>query len=591
MKRFAGLLLLLSILCGCSDPIPNDAPTVPQTPDSAGDEHILLQTIPLENCAPSALLSMGRDLLLVEENKLTLLDGVELRPVAYANIHGLPAPESGLIWVNADGVAYYHEDSRSIIFLNANLRQTRTLQLPEDLFGTPQLSPDQNTVYYATKTAIRALDMCTGAARLLKEQGTSLQSISGVFLNGTALRCEAKQTDGTLRISLISAQNGSAIEENAILSTLTGQGDRYFLSPGDTCVPLLIFGTLGQPPQQLWPMEEPAAWWPLPEQGLIVTARDTAVQTVLDCYSMESGQCIASLYLLKKMEISACSADRSGILWFFGNDTLYRWDISADDSGDQRVYAAPVYTREEPDKTGLAALETAVQQLEQRYGIEIVLGEDAAAFAPQDYRFETEYIPQAFHKALTLLTETMAQFPDNFFSLAADRSPGKKLTIVLVRNIYGTAEKQASAGGYQYWLNKDPYIALSLSGDVVRNFYHEMGHVIDSRVLSTTAAFYEWHKVNPPGFRYDKDYAANLNRDPAQYLTDGDRWFIDTYSMLFEIEDRSRIFEYASQPGNEEFFQSAQMQAKLKRVCNGIRQAFGLKNDSRQFIWEQYLQK
>ena len=31
------------------------------------------------------------------------------------------------------------------------------------------------------------------------------------------------------------------------------------------------------------------------------------------------------------------------------------------------------------------------------------------------------------------------------------------------------------------------------------------------------------------------------------------------------------------------------MQAKLRRICEGIRKAFGLEADETRYIWEQYL--
>lgn len=588
MKRLIPLLLLMVLLLGCSGPSEN-APTTPPAPPSTPDP---LQAFSLAGYDPLAVLPMGQDLLIVDYNKLTLLDGTDLSHITSVPVIGLPLPDSGHLWVRSDSVAYYHEGSSKLVFLNRNLHQTRTLALPADMVGNVCLSPDWTTLYYCTQTAIRALDIRSGTSRMLKEQGSAWQSITGLFLNGTALRCEAKHADGTVRISLISTENGTLLREDAMLSTLICPADRYFITSDVTCVPQLIFGTIGSDPQLLWPENEPDFWWALPEQGLIVTGHDTDVQTILECYSMDTGRKLSTLFLREKIALSGCCAGRDDQLWFYSQDTLYRWELSAA-VDDESCYTAPLYTRDAPDKVGLLMLYPAIKELETRYGIDLVTGEEALGCIPWDYRFETEYIPQAYQKALTLLKEAMGQFPDNFFTLAADRTPGKKLTIVLTRNIFGSAEKGNldSAGSSQYWLEGSPYIALSLSGDVVQNFFHAMGHVIDSRVLSTTAAFYEWHKVNPPGFQYDKDYTANLNRDEQQYLVGDDRWFIDTYSMSFEIEDRSRIFEYASQPGNEEFFVSAHMQTKLKRICNGIRQAFGLKNDSRQFIWEQYLKK
>jgi len=42
-------------------------------------------------------------------------------------------------------------------------------------------------------------------------------------------------------------------------------------------------------------------------------------------------------------------------------------------------------------------------------------------------------------------------------------------------------------------------------------------------------------------------------------------------------------------PGNEALFQSDAMQRKLKALCDGIREAYGLRESPETFLWEQYL--
>ena len=60
--------------------------------------------------------------------------------------------------------------------------------------------------------------------------------------------------------------------------------------------------------------------------------------------------------------------------------------------------------------------------------------------------------------------------------------------------------------------------------------------------------------------------------------------------MSFPKEDRARIMEYAMLPGNEELFRPQLMQAKLKALCDGIREAYGLEKAEETFLWEQYLE-
>ena len=73
------------------------------------------------------------------------------------------------------------------------------------------------------------------------------------------------------------------------------------------------------------------------------------------------------------------------------------------------------------------------------------------------------------------------------------------------------------------------------------------------------------------------------------YLTPERRAFVDSYSMSFPVEDRARIFENAMLPGKEDLFQTDTMQAKLRAICQGIRESYDLPQEP--CLWEQYLQQ
>ena len=47
--------------------------------------------------------------------------------------------------------------------------------------------------------------------------------------------------------------------------------------------------------------------------------------------------------------------------------------------------------------------------------------------------------------------------------------------------------------------------------------------------------------------------------------------------------------EYAMLDGQEDLFRSAPMQAKLRKLCLGIREAFHLEAEPVVYRWEQYL--
>ena len=113
--------------------------------------------------------------------------------------------------------------------------------------------------------------------------------------------------------------------------------------------------------------------------------------------------------------------------------------------------------------------------------------------------------------------------------------------------------------------------------------------MLETRLLTDSTAFDRWDALNPKGFTYDLDYTANRNRQAEQYLQQGSRAFVDTYSMSYPKEDRARVMETAMCGGNEELFRSSTMQGKLRCLSQAIREAYDLKKSTEVFRWEQYL--
>ena len=166
-----------------------------------------------------------------------------------------------------------------------------------------------------------------------------------------------------------------------------------------------------------------------------------------------------------------------------------------------------------------------------------------------------------------------------------------KRYICLVRGIRGTARSGSleEATGVQFFRDSNAYIAIVTGALGERALYHELYHVMETRLLTSSTAFDRWEQINPPGFSYDLDYTANAGRQAAEYLQPDSRSFIDTYSMSFPKEDRARIMECAMCAGNKDLFRSSTMQAKLRCLSQAIREAYGLEKAEQVFRWEQYL--
>jgi len=128
--------------------------------------------------------------------------------------------------------------------------------------------------------------------------------------------------------------------------------------------------------------------------------------------------------------------------------------------------------------------------------------------------------------------------------------------------------------------------------NVEQSFLWGLGWALDARLLGNSRDLDNWDELNPKSFSYTYDYAQNAERENADdYLDPDSRCFVDQESMSFPTEDRARIFVYAMAEDTEEYFTSERMQKKLRRICLGIREAYGLDESTEVFPWEQYLEK
>ena len=179
-----------------------------------------------------------------------------------------------------------------------------------------------------------------------------------------------------------------------------------------------------------------------------------------------------------------------------------------------------------------------------------------------------------YQRYLTELETILQDFPKEIYTRLGKKSGNGKLTICLVSEVYGSNElgslKQET--GVHFWHNGNAYLTLTMNEQFRSNFRHELFHAID-----------------PDGFVYDYSYVTNEYRDPGTYLEKETRAFIDIYSMSYPREDRARVLEYAMRDDGADYFTSPIMQAKLRTLTKGIREAFKLKGD--EYLWEQYLQE
>lgn len=619
MKRTSVLMLaVLVLLCGCSaQPELPDPPPVTAAPatepaglyDSSSPIEAqslgAIKAYPLSISDAAGVVPMGSDMLIFsggEKTVLTRCTGAELRPAATITLPCAVHPEDAAVQVDENSVSYYDADRKELVFLDGALREASRFSLPQTVSGAPALSDDGRMLYYSTSHALRCIDLETGLDRLLTEMYSCTLIPEAVHCGGTVIACDSVDDEGTHSKIYISTRNGAYLYEYTGHIRLQTHGDSYFaqlITGGHT---ELVLGGSEHGPTLLTPHTYGStvfALLPL-HRAVLATADGAAASMQLDCYDLQSGVRTSSITLPGTEEIRSVRAVSAEQIWFVRYDDAYRcdalccWDTAKTPVEAGKSCLSARYSAENPDYFGLAACRDAADDLSRRYGVQIHLWTDATAFKPWDYTLVPEHRVPVIENNLKELERFLALYPEGFLRTAAEQTSSGCIQICLVRSILGNEDAAGAAGeavGLQYWdEDRNTYLCLSMShGQLFRNACHEMCHIIDSRVLTYCKAYDDWGKLNPDGFRYTYDYAVSLAGDFDRWLSGDSRAFIDLYATTYPKEDRARIMEYAVEAGNGDYFSPETMQKKLRTLCLGIREAFGLKGTSEALVWEQYL--
>ncbi|MGN0999775.1 MAG: hypothetical protein ACI4PO_09505 [Faecousia sp.] len=526
---------------------------------------------------------LGERLLLFREGYTEVYQGESLSPAL--TIQDLPATLQEM----DSGIAWFDESSREVVFLNDRFVEQSRLRIPEDQVGDVYIAPDGHTVYYCTDTAVRALDLDSGISRLIYEGSAAQRTILKGLFDGRMLLCEM---DG--RQVLLSSKDGEVLGQQSFLNTLQTLEDRFYVNAETEAGSLLVYG---ERRGDLLALRTDMECVSVPQmQGALGMVQENG-GVALSYFDLESGRKTAYIEIAGISEIRNVAADPDGkALWLHtidsvsGSELLCRWELQKSAVTEDRVYTDSYYTREHPDRKNQLIQELRAEKLGEDWGLEILLWDEALTAVPQRYSFVDAYRTEDTQRAVDALEKVLFFFPEDFFVKAAIPTESGRIHILLLDSIR-TQDPALRSGeqGLQYWQDGEMYIALAVNEKFEENLLHQIGHVIDSRILSICQALDDWNQLNPPWFSYDNDYLKNLERQDDGLLQGDGRAFIDFFSMSFAVEDRSTIFAYACMEGNEEYFRSAIMRSKLETLCRGIREAFGLQGDTGTYLWEQYL--
>ena len=583
--KFLALLLAL-LLAGCAaQPTPTTEATAADalyTPGHRLETQTsgMMQVFPTETSGFCRIWAMGEDVLLSGDGKLTCLSGASLTP-------GSTRQADTVLQTGSDGVWLF--DGSAVQILDGSFALLQTVTIPDEVLGVPGLEGSQ--LYYLSEGCLKVLDLSTGLSSRLRDNMAFTDGT--VQCLGDLLLLHMTDEDGIGKTLLVSAADGSTQYPSLAVADAcrfeTGLG--ILLEDGQV---LLLPDSGGAQKLTLEEGEQMVGF--LPEIGGLITCRNDTAGLTLRLYALSRGILRCSVLLPEVDLVGTGCVSADGTLYISAHSTqetawwILRWNYEAFPPVSEDSCLEPYYTRDFLDVQGQASCETLARELGAQYGISVLLFDEAAACAPWDYSFTAEYRVDKTNWALEDLKATLEAFPEGF--LTKLRQDWEDLTVCIVDTIQGTAESGSldSAEGLQFQNGSHFYIALAPKEEdsLKHTLFHEFSHLIDNRVLTKTGAYDNWNDLNPQDFAYSLD----LNADMTPYkalLTGPDRVFIDNYAMTFPAEDRARIFECACTSGNEEDFVSPILQAKLQRICTGIRQAFDLEADAESFLWEQYL--
>lgn len=584
------ILLLMLVLTGCGadveeTKIPTTEPLAAVTepsgsyqPDSTLEMFTegAVRAYPQEIPGIYAIASAGSDVLVFsgkENTTLTRLTGENLFRIAERTVDLHLNPEDPSLLITADRMVYFDENTRELVWLDESFREFSRLQLPEDLQGTPVITADRLKVWYATAEGVRVMDAETGISRLVKQISREGQAVTGLLMGDSVVELTG---DTTLYLD---AATGELLEEVDSNPALYSNEELYWGSLDG--VP--VFGRTDGPTRQLYPQEGETVF--LQEAAAAVNYGQTGDRWRLDCYGLASGLRACSVFLPEWVTPWQYTVDsekaRLYFLYYGQAESLIlcRWDLDMSQTGDETDYSGIYYTRENPDAEGLARCAAGAAELSTRFGAEIRIYADALEFENPAYSAELCWQANETEAMLNSLENLLTALPEDFLPKTME-TMGGKLYIHFLGNVNGPEADLGAA----FWDNQDARILLATGEHLPSAFFHGLYHAMETRILSRSIALYRWDELNPKGFTYG-------STEGGEYIDDDTtRAFIDAYAMASSREDQARIFEFACQEGKEDFFRSAIMQKKLKAICTGIREAYGLKKSSDVFLWEQYLE-
>ena len=571
-KIIPAILLLLLLLCACG--VDDEEESTPVT--TGETEHIDDLYIPNSiyeqesggavrayrvNGSFESLYMLGEDVLLLSEDGEMLLQDPEGITATPAEIE----KNWECLTVSDAGIGYFLPETREVVIRNARLLEINRFTLPEDMIGMPVISLTQNEVYYCTAESVRAKDMNTDIARLLRQNGEREQSLTGIFFGDTVIACKVSAPSETTMY--LSTEDGEMRYSDSSILRLETDENRFFAVHRDGIVDVQVVGALDDEEMQVFLPEsdEIAVVWE--QNGIITCSRDEEM-TCFAMYSLDTGTRVSEVRL---SGISRHCAVTSGGKWVWlltenveaGESVLLRWDPELSPVTDARACFGPLYSEEEPDTDGLEQCQARTKEIKDRFGVQVVLYQEALDLTG-DRHLRVEYQPESYDQVLDQIEDALKTLPDGILLKRTN------IQIGIVREISGRREPLIEMNGQK------TVMILPVDCNIRQSVFLCVGYALDTALTKKGRVYEDWDDLNPEDFQYG---------DSPELLPDG---FLNDASTKDARDERAYLFAAAMDEENDAFTTDA-LQRKLRYLCEVLRAGLGITDEDPAPPWEQYL--
>lgn len=578
MKRILpALLLIAALLSGCTSPAPNAvdvpnvsaAPTLPVCPDTlmdacipAGGHVSYIPNDAVEQALYPEIRAFDGDLLLSEldfDTQTLSLKRISLMDGSVTASTEIPDGADMVIRTVGDRIALCSSCTGMVTILSGTLATAETYHPATPGDTVWRIGNDLTTLYsFDWDSGINAEDLTTGNVQPLIAGANSVYCCNERYTDYTVFSYVSMDDllYHTCSLDLATGEICSAPLHGDIVSGNRSGGVWLLTSTADYVRPRVY-----TPDMRAALPELPGTFLLLSETGQLLW-RDDSCRT-MKLYD-NTGHYLSGCAL---PELETCFAS-DALVWselrggyfFLGFDAgkpakLMFWDMQETDTGDD-LTVMPLPDDTAPGGiTADPALYARAQALSERFSVDIRIADQCALTYPAYTSCEVNDY-DAISDALDVIEAALSVYPADFF-VQLRHEGAYSIRFELVGLLTPTSGDIIAAAAFAEpaencyrivvdtgYRDSDFFSPYEVT-PTVQTFYHEITHVIDSR-LYFSAAMHEgalfdetvWLSLQPEGFDYDYSYLRE-REDIAAVLNSG--YFISGYACTFPTEDRATM--------------------------------------------------